>query len=132
MIDLTKYYGRKLAYVTTRVTLTKIETKHKIVEVYNPLAIPRKMIAPINNCDIVIDGCSTYSKNIYDIGGIDSSHSAFGFLRFNVINLGNYCEIEQIAKVSAEQRSVITTVLNEVIQLTEMRIANIKQLLENV
>ena len=64
MNNLQNYYGKKLAYIITKLNNGKIETKQEIKTVYDPRDFSRR-VAPASGCDLVIGDNSTESKYIF-------------------------------------------------------------------
>jgi len=131
MKNLEKYYGKELVYIITKFKNDKIETTKQTKKVYNPKDLNCR-VRPSDGCDLVIGDNSANSKNIFDVGGIDNSVSAFTVGRWDEITLLNYCTPEQSDQVEAEHVQVIKNTIYDYITKEQNRVNKYKAVLLNI
>lgn len=131
MTDLTKYYGRELMYIRTKLQHGKLESTAEVQEVYNPRDFNCN-VAPTTGCDLVIGNHSADSNHIYEIGGVKEKNLAFEFSRFDQMTLFNYCEIETAKNLIALHKSMMLKALAEYIDDERKKIDEAEELLKEL
>lgn len=125
--ELRHFYGKPIMLLKTTFTIDGGIKYHETIGKVDEL---KNNISPCSGCDIIINGCSCNSSDIYEIGGVGTT-SVDILKLFGHLTIHNYCLPENFESLKHKHTSAIMRLIKEFIENTELILSGVKSHMDN-